>query len=216
MAEGLTATPDEWLVRIRSAMGRGEYLLAYDQAIEATEAHPDDVALQYLTVLALARAGATDQAVTTLESFDLEARVEDASPALQEDVAALRARLAKDRALSVGGDERRRRARHAAELYEAVYRRLGRSVLLHQRGHDVRWWPARRTTAGAGPCRRGLCSGKRRPVDPNDAYWSAATEAEAALLLGDVEAAAEALGRAQQPRAEIWPQWPARAGSCSW
>jgi hypothetical protein len=40
VAGGLSATPDEWLVRIHSATGRGEYLLAYDQAIEATGARP--------------------------------------------------------------------------------------------------------------------------------------------------------------------------------
>ena len=115
------------LASIRGAMARGEYLLAFDEATAALETSPDSVELRYQAVLALARAGATDQAALLLASSDLEAAATGAPPALQEDVAALGARLAKDRALAVGGDARRVRAREAAERYEVIYRRLGRS-----------------------------------------------------------------------------------------
>src|SRR4029079_18222908 len=119
-------TREDWLTRIRVTMARGEYLLAYDEATTATAEHPDDLLLQHQTVLALARTGATDRALEVLESSELESKAAGVSAGLQEDIAALRARLAKDRALSASGTERQARARVAAEQYEATYRRLGR------------------------------------------------------------------------------------------
>jgi hypothetical protein len=190
VAGGLTAPPDEWLARIRADMTRGEYLLAFDQATAAVEAHPGDVELRYLAVLALARAGAIEKAVATLESWDLEAAVAHSSPELREDVAALRARLAKDRALAVRGEHRQDRAREAAERYEGIYRQLGRSYSCINAA--TMWLVAGDPERSARLARAAqqLCS--REPPS----YWSAATEAEAALLLHDTGAASEALERA--------------------
>ena len=96
-------TREDWLTRIRRHHGAGEYLLAYDEATTATAEHPDDLLLQHQTVLALARTGATDRALEVLESSELESKAAGVSAGLQEDIAALRARLAKDRALSASG-----------------------------------------------------------------------------------------------------------------
>jgi hypothetical protein len=60
-------------------------------------------------------------------SSGLEDRVADAAPALQADVAALGARLAKDRALNVRGNLRQTRARDPAERYEAIDQQLDRA-----------------------------------------------------------------------------------------
>ena len=74
--------------------------------------------MKHRAVLALARSGATDEAARRFADYGLE----DAS---DEDIAALRARIAKDRALLEDGELRRRRAAHAAELYAAVHARTG-------------------------------------------------------------------------------------------
>ena len=179
------------LASIRAAMARGEYLLAFDEATAALDASPDSVELRYAAVLALARAGATDRAAALLASSDLEAAVAGAPPALQEDVAALGARLAKDRALAVGGEARRTRARDAAERYEAIYRRLGRSYTCI---NAATMW----LVAGEPGRSVALAEDARRlaPQDGGDPYWTAATEAEAALLLRDRPAATAALTRA--------------------
>jgi hypothetical protein len=179
------------LASIRAAMARGEYLLAFDDATAALEASPDHVELRALAVLALARAGATDRAAALLASWDLEAAVAGVPPALQEDVAALGARLAKDRALAVGGDVRRARAREAAERYEAIYRRLGRSYTCI---NAATMW----LVAGEPGRSAALAEAARRLVaqEGDDPYWAAATEAEAALLLRDRLGATAALTRA--------------------
>ena len=174
------------LASIRAAMARGEYLLAFDEASAALEATSDHVELRWLAVLALARAGATDRAAALLDSSDLEAAAAGAPPALQEDIAALGARLAKDRALAVGGEARRTRAREAAERYEAIYRRLGRSYTCI---NAATMW----LVAGEPGRSAALAEDARRlaPQDGGDPYWVAATEAEAALLLRDRSAATQ-------------------------
>jgi adenylate cyclase len=179
------------LASIRAAMARGEYLLAFDEATAAVEKRPDDVELRYLAVLALARAGATDRAAAVLASSDLEAAAGGASPALQEDVAALGARLAKDRALAATGQRRRARAREAAERYEATYRRLGRSYTCI---NAATMWLAAGDPARSAELARAAGDLARR--EDGDPYWAAATEAEAALLLQDPTGAADALTRA--------------------
>jgi hypothetical protein len=68
--------------------------------------------------LALARAGATEEAARRFDAHALGG-IED------EDVAALRARIAKDAALSRQEPERRRPAARAAELHGAIHARPG-------------------------------------------------------------------------------------------
>jgi len=176
-------------------MARGEYLAAVDLATAGVGEHPDDLALQYELILALARAGATDRALSALESSGLEERAQTATAALREDVPALRARLAKDRALDAMGLEREARACVAAELYEAIYQQLRRPYTCINAA--TMWLIAGDGSRGVALARAAVeLLEQRDPDGPEDAYWRAATEAEAALHLSDYPAAHAALERA--------------------
>src|SRR5437660_12453875 len=112
-------TAAEWLEAVRHAERRGELLDAVDLAERGLDEHPDDLWLEYRAVLALARAGATEQALRRFDEYELGAHEDE------EDVAALRARVAKDVALAAGGEERRREAARAASLYGDIFARTG-------------------------------------------------------------------------------------------
>jgi hypothetical protein len=64
------ALPDEaraqtaawWLEAVRREERRGELLTAFDLAARGLAEHPEDVRLKHRAVLALARAGATEEA----------------------------------------------------------------------------------------------------------------------------------------------------------
>lgn len=179
--------PAAWLARVRRLEGRGELLLAYDTALQGLAAYPGDLWLAHRAVLNLAKAGATVRAEKEYERLGLQ-RSEEA------DVAALCARIAKDKALAAAGEMRPALLTRAADLYEAVYRRGGG----YYPGINV---ATLRLLAGELPAAErvarevvALC------VDPGenteDAYYRAATEAEAALVLGDASLARAALVRA--------------------
>ncbi len=198
----------ERVIGIRKAIARGEYLLAYDEATSALEASPENLILQYLAVLALARAGATDTAHTRLAELEHRGQdLEAATPEMREDVAALDARLAKDRALRAAGAARERLAADAATRYEEIYTRLGRPYTCI---NAATMW----RVAGDRPRARRLATaaldlaGTVARPSPVDAYWAEATRAEALLLLGDNNAAALAL----QAAATVLPgDWAAYA-----
>jgi adenylate cyclase len=187
-------------------LDRGDYLVAYDHAREMLEQRPNDRRAQYLAVLSLARAGATESASEKLESYGL-VEVGDDDPGLRIDVAALRARLAKDLALQNTGSERERFAAEAAERYEDAVAVGGDAYCCV---NAATMW-----LLGAQPRRteRLALEGLRRldrnePATAEERYWHSATHAEAALLLrrlDDVEtdliAAARASGRAVGPQA---------------
>jgi tetratricopeptide (TPR) repeat protein len=187
--------PDGLLATARAALGRGDVLMAYDAAVSAMEAEPESLEAAFVAALALARAGARERARTS--ATDLLVRIDDAtdvSVRLREDAAALVARLAKQEALATQGDDRPARLRHAADLYEAIADRYGRfytcinAATLHLLAGDPE-----RARQLAERSRRLVTEARRS--DPDD-YWLDATEAEAALILGDVEAARRALTRA--------------------
>ena len=187
---------EDVLARIRNALSRGEYLLAFDLADVAARAAPDDVLLQYYAVLALARAGAThraSEALATMGPLDEELNQSDAG--LAEDVTALAARLAKDRALSVDGSERVAIAKEAAALYEAVFVRTQRPFSCINAASLWALAGDSRRAAGLAETARRLCR-TTRSVSSTDRYWLAATEAEACLILDDPGGAQEALRRA--------------------
>src|SRR3954471_14464730 len=102
-----------WHEDVLDAERRGELLTAFDRAERGLIEHPDDLWLKHRAVLALARAGSTGEAARRFADYRLEG-VED------EDIAALQARIAKDGAIAAGGG-----FTHAAELYEAIFRRTG-------------------------------------------------------------------------------------------
>jgi hypothetical protein len=188
---------DDLRARVRSELARGEYLSAYDVASEAEAKFPDDLWLRYAALLALARSGANERASELLESSGLLAVTRrEASVDLVEDIGALHARLAKDRALRATGDERSLLAREAAERYEAVYRAFGRyypgvnaatMYLLAGNMAEAEHLAAEVLELTAddrvGPARDG------------DEYWRLASAAEAALVRGDAARAAVLLQR---------------------
>jgi hypothetical protein len=143
--------------------------------------HPADVALKHRAVLALARAGATEEAARRFEQYGLKGSSD-------EDVSALQARIAKDFALAYEGRERTRRARSAAELYSAIFARTG--------GYYPAINAATLWLVAGDPARARRVAGSVLEVLANSgerSYWAAASEAEARLVRGEVAAARDAL-----------------------
>jgi hypothetical protein len=174
----------EWAEAVRDAERRGELLTAFDLAERGLEEHADDLWLKHRAVLALARAGSTDEAARRFREYGLAAV--DA-----EDVAALRARIVKDIALAADGAERADAAARSAGLYAAIHERTGG------------WYPA------VNAATLSLVAGDRARAERfaraalealaergDDSYYAAATEAEAELVLGRPGHAAEAIERA--------------------
>lgn len=179
---------------MRLLEARGELLLAYDTALQGLEEHPDDVWLGHRAVLNLAKAGATARAEAQFAHLGLARSAEP-------DIAALGARIAKDRALAATGPERTRLLSHAADQYETIYRRSGG----YYPGINV---ATLRVLAGEVEAAErvalevlALCRAEGAGAD--DAYYREASEAEAALVLGDVPAAREALVRAAAHGADL-------------
>ncbi len=173
-----------WLDAVKLEERRGELLSAFDLAQRGLAEHPDDLWLKHRAVLALARAGATEEAAQRFEQYGL-ASVPD------EDVAALEARIAKDLALTAGGSERRREAARAARLYGAVFARTGG---YYPAINAATLW----LVAGEHGRARELAAVVLALVaaEPADSYYAAATEAEARLLLGEQDRARVAVERA--------------------
>jgi class 3 adenylate cyclase len=182
--KAVTHSAAEWLARVVGVERRGELLSACDFADQGLEEHPGDTALQHRAVLALARAGSTEQAAERLGKYGLVA-------AGDEDVRALEARIAKDVAFAAGGGERPALAARSAALYEAIFTNTGG----YYPGINA---ATLRLIAGDEPgaarlARRVLEIVRRRG---EDGYYAAASEVEALLVLGDVAGARSALKRA--------------------
>ncbi len=173
-----------WLEAVKRAERRGELLAAFDLAERGLAEHPDDTALKHRAVLALARAGATRQAARRFAEYGLDS-------VLDEDVAALRARIAKDAALSEKGSTQPLRAAHAAKLYAEVFARTGG---YYPAINAATLW----LVAGERLRSLELASEVLDLLDKGDdaSYYAAATEAEAQLLLERPDATAAALERA--------------------
>jgi class 3 adenylate cyclase len=181
------STVERRLAAVLDAERRGEVLTALDLADRGLEEHPDSLWLQHRAVLALARAGATEQAAQRFDDYGLVSE-----EATHEDIASLRARIAKDGALAARDPVvRQREAAGAADAYAAVFKRTGG------------YYPA------VNAATMSLLSGDSKRAselarqvlalvhsDDETSYYAAAIEAEAQLLLGDVVAARAALARA--------------------
>lgn len=190
---------------IRGLIRRGDYLAAYDLAedAETRDFQPPFNAvarteIRYLRVLALARSGGSKRAAAEAEHLTASLP-EGLSPALTEDIAALAARIAKDIAQHASPDDRPLLSAAAAEAYEEVFRRLGRSYAGINAATE---WQV----AGRPDHARALAQEVLRLVDrelaaikdPADVanYWAWATRAEALLILGDRDGAVAALKKA--------------------
>jgi tetratricopeptide (TPR) repeat protein len=185
-AENHVHPAEWWLDAVKREERRGELLAAFDLAERGLDEYPDDLALKHRAVLALARAGATEEAARRFDEYAL-ADIPD------EDIAALRARIAKDIALAEGGATRRRRAARAAELYGAVAERTGGYYPAINAA--TLWLIAGDEERARGAARDVL---ELLARSNEDTYYAAATEGEAHLLLGDQPDAREALERAAE------------------
>jgi uncharacterized protein YjiS (DUF1127 family) len=157
----------------------GLMLAAYDTASAALEAGADDDRLRLLALGSLARSGATAAALLLFQRWGLEARTDP-------DIRALYARLLKDIALDRMDTEA---AATAASAYTDVWRSTAKPWL----GVNA---AAMALLGGSAAAARELAQAVGEVADGGD-YWSAATAAERALLLGDAETAARWLERAE-------------------
>jgi len=169
---------------------KGEPLLAYNAVQEALGLFPDHTRLRQLQALALARSGDIERANAILESLARQG-LDDA------ETLGLLARTHKDLGIAARDPERRGRHLDAGfELYERAYERARR-----ERSDDAAWYTginaaamavlrqdlptARRIAAEV----RTICGGTQAETR-SDRYWREATLGEAALILGDMDAAA--------------------------
>jgi hypothetical protein len=167
----------------RVALGRGDVLIAYDLARTVLDGSPNDLDARYIVALSLARAGAGERA--GVEAAELGRRVAASSAPslrLREDAEALLARLAKDDALAVDGEARAARACVAAELYEAVADRYDR---YYSCVNAASLWLIAGNEERACRLAERARELLRATRDDDNAYWRLASEAEAALVLGD-------------------------------
>jgi hypothetical protein len=183
-----TAQEASWARQAREALRAGNYLQCYDVLAAAEQQGHFSDELRYLQLLALANAGSTETALRRL------AEAPDALRSQNEDWLALEGRLHKDLALR-GGPEGPQRFLRAADCYHAAFRKTG--------GYFSAINAATTALLGgdAGRARQlaaGVLSqiGRFAPSSETDHYYLCATEAEAALLLGDLPRARDALQRA--------------------
>jgi class 3 adenylate cyclase len=179
----LRESAEHWREAVHDAERRGELLAAFDLAEQGLQEHPDDVVLKHAAVLALARAGSTEEAARRFDQYGLAGNHE-------EDIAALQARVAKDRALAVDGSRRRELARDSAELYGAIYRRTGG---YYPAINEATLWLIAGDRKNANERAREVLRLVGKLADED--YYAAASRAEAELLLGDLAAVAVTLER---------------------
>jgi len=175
---------ESWLDAVRDASRRGELLSAVDLAEQGLAEHPDDIWLKHAAVLALARAGATDEAARRFAEYGLDGSAEG-------DVAALGARIAKDLALAEEGAARAELAARARARYQAIFERTG--------GYYPAINAATLSLVAQEPERaRELALMVLDLLEREEygTYYAAATAGEASLLLGEQADARAALERA--------------------
>lgn len=185
------APVEELIATVRDEIRRGDVLTAWDKVAERLGAGEKSVELLYWGVLALARAGATEQALSHFVPL-AEALGGDVPRKLRIRIGSLFARLQKDRALTGPAAEREDRLAQAARAYEEVYflypdpfPGVNASTLWTLAGDRTH---ARSLAASV----LALCS-TQKPSEPEEEYYLRASEAEAALALGDGEKAARAI-----------------------
>lgn len=159
------------------ALEAGDLLLAFDRATQHLQHFPDNETLMHLGVLALARAGATEEAARCFADWGLEASGDG-------HVRALAARLAKDRALKRAGTERRAALAEAAAAYQRIY---AASPDTYQ---AINWASLAFLSGAVAEAKEVAATVLTDPaITRGDDYWSLATRAEAQLLLGRLQAA---------------------------
>jgi len=181
-----------WLALIAVARDQGDHLRAYDLASQALESVPQDLAVEYQAILALARLGALGAARSRYAAVEAAGRLEGLADAfLASEFAALAGRLWKDLAERSRGPEAERCRLMAADAYRASYERFG--TFFPAINAASLYLALGRTDDATHFARAALDLARREP--PGD-YWAAASEAEALLILGDPDGAAAALAAA--------------------
>jgi len=180
---------EDALVRTGAAIRNGEYLVAYDLATRAVEHFPDNDQLKYQAVLALARSGATERAEELYAAYNLQ----DVG---SEDISSLGARIAKDKFFA--GEKRAdladavRAARHYQEVFDksgGYYPAINAATMWFFAGEEAN-------------CRKmaELALDRSREGEPGESgqarYWRTATQAEATLLLDDLDRSKTAIEEA--------------------
>lgn len=171
------------LAEVLALEAEGLLLSAHDRAMAALSERPDDPALRYRATLTIARAGATRRALDLFHQLRLDS---ESDP----EIAALGARLIKDRAFEQPAAVRAPLLSEAARRYRDLWRRGGagwhgvNAAGLLLIGGDR----AQATAIAEAVLRSHRDSGD---------YWSAATEAEALLIAGREVGARRALEEAE-------------------
>jgi hypothetical protein len=199
-------SPEEWLAEVTRSEGDGELFRAYDIAMQGLIEHPDALALKHRAVLCLASTGATRQAMEKFAVLGLDGAAATApSRRLRMDIASLKARLAKDDALSRSGAERQSQLSEAARQYQAIYAAEAAvanpeayypgtnaaSLFLLAGNHHA-------ATVLAGTVLQLLAS---RPAERRG-YYECVSEMEALLVLGRLDEARRRVAAARRMIAE--------------
>jgi hypothetical protein len=191
--------PAEAIQQAEKLLRMGEPLLAYNAVQQAIEEGRSDVRLLQLRGLALARSGAVERANEVLAALRAAGHTDG-------ETLGLLARTHKDSAFATTDEARR--ARHLAaafEIYASGYRESSRQEKVddaYYTGINAATLALLRgDTASAREIAREVEELCRRALhgsgaDSAAAYWPQATLAEAALLLGDREAARSRYGKA--------------------
>ena len=182
-------TPDDILREAARLELSGDLLAAYDTVAAGLVDDPGSIQLRHRAVLLLARGGATGQARREYLRLGL-GEVRD-----HVDTISLGGRLLKDLAFAATGEARRQLARESAERY-------GEAYALHRDyypGINVATMAMlagdrARSSAVARAVLEGLNAGGAGAT--GDAYYRAATRAEAYFLLGRLDEAERALAGA--------------------
>jgi hypothetical protein len=157
------------------ALRAGNYLLCYDLVDQALQLGLQTRRLQYLSLLALANAGSTEFAWRRYRELGLR------DDELDEDWLALQGRLLKDLALAGGSRED---FRAAAQAYLGAFRQTGGYFTAINAATMFLLAGDRKASHELALEVLSLAGGLK-PTSETDHYYLLATEAEAALLLGD-------------------------------
>lgn len=189
LERGREGAPADAAEELWDLIRRGQFLQAFDTAARYIEAGDTDPEVRYLAVLALARAGATSQARRRHAQYGLDTvDLSTVPPKLAGDIAVIAPRLDKDEALARRNlPEGAGWAERAATGYAAAHQRLESPY--HAVNAATMW-----LLAGNGERARALAEAALGSSElQGHGYWDAVTEAEAALIVHDLDRARHAL-----------------------
>ncbi len=182
-------TVSGWLARIALVRRVGDHLRTYDLSQRALQDWPGEMVFEHQAILALARAGASDNARVRYDKLVASGRLDAITdPRLAEDLAALDGRLWKDLAQRSPPAEALRYRLLSANAYAAAWLRFGG---YYSAINAASMFLAAGDADKAAEFANVALDLSRRA--PDDGYWAVATEAEAQLILGDAAGAAISL-----------------------